>query len=273
MKVNELLKDGYKYIHKDEAKLLLSLILDYNPLELMLHLDEEVDNEKVNRFKTAVIHMKNGLPMQYVLSNAPFYGYDFYVNKNVLIPRFDTEIVVEYTLKRIKEHFKDDHFDVLDMCTGSGCVGITMKLENPNLNLTLSDISNDALEVAKININKYNLIIQSLQSDIFENITDKYDVIIANPPYLDKDEEIMDIVRDNEPSLALFANDKGLEFYKRILADAKDYLKDDYLIALELNSNLSNEILEIANRYFVNDKITIIKDLNKLDRLLLIEKN
>ncbi len=272
MKVNELLKDGYKYLHKDETKLLLSLILNYNPLELMLHLEEEVDEEKVNIFKNAVIHMKNGLPMQYVLSNAPFYGYNFYVNNNVLIPRFDTEIVVSETLKLIKEHFNDDHLDILDMCTGSGCIGITMKLENNNYNLTLSDISNDALDVAKINIKKYNLSVESIQSDIFSNITDKYDVIIANPPYIALNEEIMDIVKDNEPSLALYANDNGLEFYKRILKDVNKYLKEDYIIALELNSNLSKDIYDLAKHYFPNDNIVIKQDLNNLDRVLLIEK-
>ncbi len=271
MTIDELLKEGYKYLHKDETKLLLSLILDYNPLELSLHLHDKIAEEKVNQFKKAVIHMKNGLPMQYVLSNAPFYGYDFYVNKSVLIPRFDTEIVVNETLKLIKSHFKDDNLDILDMCTGSGCIGITLKLENDHFNLTLSDISNDALEVAKINVNKYNLSIESIQSDLFTNITSKYDVIVANPPYIAYDEEIMDVVKDNEPHLALYASNNGLDFYERILRDIKNYLKDDYIIALELNSNLSEQILNIAKKYFINDNITIKKDLNKLDRVLLIE--
>lgn len=271
MTVDELLRKAYQFIHKDEARLLLSILMDYDTLELNLHLDEVVDSEIEKKFKDAVILLKQGKPLQYVLSNAPFYGYDFYVNKNVLIPRFDTEVLVEEANKLITEKF--DKAKVLDLCTGSGCIGITLKLLNDNLDVTLADISPDALDVAKINNDKFNLKLEIIESDLFSNIHDKYDIITCNPPYIGHEEEIMDLVKNNEPHLALYADDEGLFYYKKIFKEIKSYLNEKYILFFELNSELSDKILELAKSSFNNDKITIKKDLNGLDRVLIIESN
>ena len=123
MTIDELLLDAYKFIHKDEARLLLSILLNYNVLELNLHLNDIVDEDTIKKFKDAVILLKQGQPLQYVLSNAPFYGYDFYVNKNVLIPRFDTEVLVDKAIELINKHYDNKQVRVLDLCTGSGCIG------------------------------------------------------------------------------------------------------------------------------------------------------
>ena len=271
MTVDELLRKAYKFIHKDEARLLLSILMNYDTLELNLHLDDQVDKDIVRKFKDAVILLKQGKPLQYVLSNAPFYGYDFYVNKNVLIPRFDTEVLVEEANKLITSKF--DKAKVLDLCTGSGCIGITLKLLNDNLDVTLVDISPEALEVAKINNDKFNLNLEIIESDLFSNIHDKYDVITCNPPYIGKEEEIMDLVKNNEPHLALYADDDGLFYYKKIFEEIKSYLNEKYLLFFELNSEKAKEIYDLAKNKFNNDKITIKRDLNGLERVLIIESN
>ena len=271
MTVDELLRKAYQFIHKDEARLLLSLLMDYDTLELNLHLNDVVDPGIEEKFKDAVILMKQGKPLQYVLSNAPFYGHDFYVNKNVLIPRFDTEVLVEEANKLITKKF--DKAKVLDLCTGSGCIGITLKLLNDNLDVTLSDISKDALEVAKINNNKFNLDLEIIESDLFNNINDKYDVITCNPPYISHEEEIMDLVKNNEPHLALYADDDGLFYYKKIFKEIKSYLNENYILFFELNSEKVKEIMDLAKNSFNNDRITIKQDLNGLDRVLIIESN
>ena len=270
MTIDELLRDGYKFIHKDEARLLLSILLNYNVLELNLHLNDKVDNDIIEKFKHAVILLKQGEPLQYVLSNAPFYGYEFYVNKNVLIPRFDTEVLVSKANELIKSSFKDKKIKVLDLCTGSGCIGITLKLLNNNLDVTLSDISKEALEVAEINKNKYKLDIKLIESDLFDNINDKYDVITCNPPYIAYDEDIMDLVKNNEPHQALYASDNGLYFYKKIFREIKSYLSEKYILFFELNSDKSKDILELAKEAFSSATISIIKDLGDRDRVLII---
>ncbi len=271
MTVDELLRKAYQFIHKDEARLLLSILMDYNPLELNLHLNDKVEVETEKKFKDAVILLKQGKPLQYVLSNAPFYGYDFYVNKSVLIPRFDTEVLVEEANKLITKKFSKAK--VLDLCTGSGCIGITLKLLNDNLDVTLADISPEALEVAKINKDKFNLDLEIIESDLFSNINDKYDVITCNPPYIGHEEEIMDLVKNNEPHQALYADEEGLFYYKKIFKVIKNYLNDKYILFFELNSEKANEILDLAKNSFLNDKITIKKDLNGLERVLIIESN
>jgi len=155
MTIKNLLDYGYEFKSKNEVRLLLSNILNINSLELNLHLEEKVDEENKNRFYDAIDRLDNGEPLQYILSNANFYGYDYYVNKNVLIPRFETEELVYHTLeylKKIKPNAK-----VLDLCTGSGCIGLTLKQELNTLDITMSDISKEALEVTKINKDKYNI--------------------------------------------------------------------------------------------------------------------
>src|SRR5574344_2868286 len=171
----------------------------------------------------AIDQLNKGIPVQYIVGNVNFYGYTYDVNSNVLIPRFETEELVSYTIKYINKYF--DKVDILDIGTGSGCIAITLANELLNSRVTAVDISKDAIKVAKANALKYNKDINFIESDIVSNISDKYDVIISNPPYIKYDEEIMDIVKDNEPHLALYADDNGLYFYKKILSECSKYLK------------------------------------------------
>ena len=217
----------------------------------------------------AIERYKNGEPVQYIIGNVNFYGNTIKVNKNVLIPRFETEELVEKTIKRIKNKF-DQQINILDLCTGSGCIAITLKKEL-NSNITATDISIDALEVAKENIKLNNVDIKLIESNLFSNINDKFDCIISNPPYISYDEEIDDIVKNNEPDIALYAPNKGLYFYEEILKNIKKYLNDKFIIAFEIGYKQGNDLIKIADKYLNNVNISVEKDLQGRDRFLFIE--
>ena len=211
--------------------------------------------------------LENGEPVQYIVGNVDFYGLNFKVNNNVLIPRFETEELIEKTINYIKNNF--DKVDILDIGTGSGCIAITLN-KKINASVDAVDISDKALEVAKENNKRNNTNVNFIKSDILSNVTKKYDVIISNPPYIRYDEEIMDIVKNNEPHLALYADDNGLFFYKEILKESKKYLNDKFLIAFEIGHEQGEDIKKEALKYFDNANILIEKDLQQRDRFVFI---
>ena len=164
-----------------------------------------------------------------------FYGFNFIVNENVLIPRFETEELVEKTIKYCDNYF-NKQIGILDIGTGSGCIAIALS-KNLNSNVDAVDISEKALEVAKKNNERNNSNVNLFRSNIFENINKKYDLIISNPPYISYDEEIMDIVKNNEPNIALYADNNGLYFYEEILKNANNYLNKKSMIAFEIGES------------------------------------
>ena len=218
--------------------------------------------------KDAIKRLDNGEPIQYIVGNVDFYGYKFNVNENVLIPRFETEELVNRTIKYIKKYL-DKKVSILDIGTGSGCIAITLKKELDS-NVTGVDISSKALEVASSNAILNNVDIKLIQSDIFSNIDSTYDVIISNPPYITYDEPIMDIVKNNEPSIALYAPNNGLYFYQVILSKASKYLNKKNIIAFEIGYLQGNDIYNLAKDYFPNAIITVEKDLANKDRYVFI---
>lgn len=270
MTVEELLVFGKSCIHSDHAKLLLSDLLELNPLELLNHLHDKVDTEKCERYQKEVIALKEGKPLQYVIGNVNFYGNPFMVDERVLIPRFETEQLVEETCKYI-ENFSKDNLNVLDIGCGSGVIGLTLKKKFPQISVDLLDISKDALDVAKENANNLGLDVHFIESDLFSNVSKKYDIIISNPPYIREKEEIEQIVKDNEPAIALYGGVDGLDYYTRILKDAKTYLKDEFLIAFEIGYQQADDIIRITKEYFDNVNITKKQDLAEKDRMLFIE--
>ena len=216
----------------------------------------------------AIDRLIKGEPVQYIVGNVDFYGRIFKVTKDVLIPRFETELLVEKTIKLIKKYFNKE-IDILDIGTGSGCIAITLNKEL-NTNIDAIDISENALEIAKYNNRELTSSVNLFISDVFSNVTNKYDVIISNPPYISIDEKIMDIVKNNEPHLALYAKDNGLYFYDKILKECKDYLKDKYLIAFEIGWWQAKEIVSKANKYLDNAKVYVEKDYSNKDRYIFI---
>lgn len=207
-------------------------------------------------------------PVQYIVGNMDFYGYNFKINKNVLIPRFETELLVEKVIK----YNKISNPKILDIGTGSGAIAITLEKELSK-NVDAIDISKEALEVAKENNKLLNSNVNFYYSDIFSNVDSKFDIIVSNPPYIAYDEEIMDIVKNNEPNIALYADDNGLYFYKEIIKQARNYLNDKFLIAFEIGSTQKDEIISFADKYFSDAKIFCEKDYSNFDRYIFIIKD
>ena len=212
--------------------------------------------------------LNKGIPVQYIVGNVDFYGYNFKVNENVLIPRFETEELVEKTIKYINKYF-NKKVDILDLGTGSGCIAITLKKEL-DCNVDAVDISPKALEIAKLNAKNNNVDITFYEGDMLSPINKKYDVIISNPPYIAYNEEIMEIVKNNEPHTALYAEDNGLKYYKDIISNANKYLKEKSIIAFEIGEKQGNLILEYAKNYFKDSIITVEKDMQNRDRFVFI---
>ena len=212
--------------------------------------------------------LNKGIPVQYIVGNVDFYGYNFKVNENVLIPRFETEELVEKTIKYINKYF-NKKVDILDLGTGSGCIAITLKKEL-DCNVDAVDISPKALEIAKLNAKNNNVDITFYEGDMLSPINKIYDVIISNPPYIAYNEEIMEIVKNNEPHTALYAEDNGLKYYKDIISNANKYLKEKSIIAFEIGEKQGKLILEYAKKYFKDSIITVEKDMQNRDRFVFI---
>lgn len=218
--------------------------------------------------ENAIKELESGIPLQYIVGNVDFYGNIFKVNKNTLIPRFETELLVEKTYNYIKKYF-NNKINILDIGTGSGCIAITInKLIGCNVDAV--DISSEALEIAKENNRINNTNVNFIVSDVFSNVNDKYDVIISNPPYISYDEKIMDVVYNNEPHLALYALDNGLYFYDKILSECMKYLNDKYLIAFEIGYKQGDDVVSLVNKYLRDVFVTVSRDYSGRDRFVFI---
>lgn len=215
--------------------------------------------------------LEQGIPVQYIIGNMDFYGFNFDIDSRVLIPRFETEELVEKTINYLKDF--NQNLNIIDLGTGSGCIAITLKKLLPSSNVTAVDISNDALEVAKSNAKKLGADINFIQSDMLSNVTGKFDCIISNPPYIAYDEEIMEVVKNNEPHMALYADNNGLYFYEEILKNCSKFLNDKFLIAFEMGQTQGEAIKDLAHTYLSNITVSIEKDMQGLDRFVFIKSN
>lgn len=217
----------------------------------------------------AIKRLENGEPVQYIVGNVNFYGYELMVNNDVLIPRRETEELVEEVLKR-SQVFSNP--TIIDVGTGSGAIAISLSKEL-NKHIYASDISSSALDIAKSNSIKNNADVTFLEGDMLipyikKNI--KVDIIVSNPPYIKEDEEIEDIVKNNEPHLALYAKNNGLEFYESILKNAKNILNNNFLIAFEIGYTQGEDIKMLAKKYLGDVTVEIKKDLSLKNRMLFV---
>ncbi len=269
MTVENLLFFAKGHIHSDHAKILVAELLNCNPLELLNHLQEEVPEEKVNLLKEEIKALEENKPLQYVLGHVNFYGNEFYIDKRVLIPRFETEELVENTVKYIKEFFTEP-VDIIDLGCGSGVIGLTLEKKVSTKSVDLIDISKEALEVAKINCVKLNSKANLIESDMFTSVNKKYDIIISNPPYIKTEEEIESIVKENEPSIALYAGKDGLDCYKKILETVTPHMKEKCLIAFEIGMTQAEDIKKLVNYYLPKATMLVKKDLSEKDRMVFI---
>ena len=217
----------------------------------------------------AIKRLEEGEPVQYIVGNVDFYGYILDVNKNVLIPRRETEELVEEVIKRSKNF---DSPVIIDVGTGSGAIAIALSKEL-NCHVYASDISSDALGVAKENAEKTNSNITLYQGNMLEPYIKndiKVDIIVSNPPYIKENEEIEDVVKNNEPSIALYAKNNGLEYYESIFKNASKILKDKYLIALEIGQTQGEDVKKMALTYLNDVKVEIKKDLSLKNRMVFV---
>lgn len=230
------------------------------------YLKKYLDSDKLDE---GIELLKKGISPQYIIGNVSFYGNIINVNKNVLIPRFETELLVEKTIKYCNKLFSNNKINILDIGTGSGCISITLKKEL-DCNVVGVDISNEALEVARENAISNDVDVEFINSDLFSNVNNRFDVIISNPPYISYDEEIEDIVKNNEPHLALYASDNGIYFYDKILRECSNYLNDKFLIAFEIGYKQGEDVKDLAYKYLDNVNVMVEKDYSGKDRYVFI---
>ncbi len=220
------------------------------------------------KYEEGLKKLKSGYPVQYIIGNVDFYNLNILVNESVLIPRFETEYLVDKTIKYLKK-LNLSNPKILEIGTGSGCISIALK-KNIECEITSVDISKEALELAIINAKNNNAFINFINEDINNYEDDnKYDLIISNPPYVPYNSEVSDKIK-YEPEKAIYAKDNGLYFYKVILEKLKDNLKEDYLIAFEIGDKEGSKIKELASIYLNNPYVLIEKDYNNYERYVFI---
>ncbi len=223
---------------------------------------------KNNSLEEGIKKLNYGIPVQYIVGNVDFYGYLFKVNENVLIPRFETEELVDLVIKESSNFIKPS---ILDVGTGSGCISITLNKEINDSQVIAVDISENALEVARENNELLSGKVKFIKSDILNNVCGKFDILVSNPPYIDKSEKIDNLVYNNEPHLALFAPNNGLYFYEEILKNCKCLLNDKYLIAFEIGCTQGKDLINLTNIYLPEAIVSVLKDLQGRDRFVLIK--
>ncbi|MDE7095697.1 MAG: peptide chain release factor N(5)-glutamine methyltransferase [Anaeroplasmataceae bacterium] len=252
--------------------LLLEHITQLSPTELYMKFQEEISKEVYDAFYNLYNrYIYKNEPIQYLIGSSCFYGYDFKVNENVLIPRYETEELVEQILYRYDALFKGQKVDVCDLATGSGCIAITLALEEKNMKVVATDISKEALEVAKENSQNLGAHVEFLEGDMLKPVENrKFDIFVSNPPYIPEDEDVMSLVKDNEPNVALFGGKDGMKFYHIILSGVKPLLKEKAMICFEHGYNKKEEMLALAKEYFPDAKAEVLKDLEGKDRMTFI---
>ena len=267
-----LLTDGTKMLTQagiDEAELDARYILEYitglNSAQYFIHSEDIIEKNKAEEFFRLIERRSKRIPLSYVIGTRDFFGLTFKVDENVLIPEQETELLVEEVIKH------SEGKSVLDMCTGSGCIAISIALFGKPSKVAASDISEKALKVARENAKSLKAgEISFIQGDMFENVTDKFDIIVSNPPYIETGEidELMPEVRDYIPRLALDGDIDGLKFYRIISKEAVKKLNKNGRIFYEIGYNQSRAVASILLENGFTD-VNIMKDYSGLDRIVM----
>ncbi|WP_299188927.1 peptide chain release factor N(5)-glutamine methyltransferase [uncultured Aquimarina sp.] len=280
MKIKDLRKDFIDslsgYYNREEVVsffyMLSEKYLDMRRVDIALALDNEVNDDKLSCFAIAKERLLNQDPIQYIIGDTEFYGLLFKVNKNVLIPRPETEELVDWIIKNQKSEKRNRKLKIIDIGTGSGCIAISLAINIPNSEVYAIDVSEDALEVARLNAINNNVKVNFIKANALEidSLEGDYDVIVSNPPYVRELEkkEIQPNVLDNEPHLALFVSDENpLIFYKKITELAKSSLVVGGLLYFEINQYLGEETkIMIQEQGF--QVVNLRKDLYGNDRMI-----
>lgn len=244
---------------------------NWEKTDLLLNLQSEVDSDSLRFFNEAKMQLKNHYPVQYLMNEEYFFGLKLFVDEKVLIPRPETEELVAMILK----DYAGDELKVLDIGAGSGAISLALKANRPNWQVTASDISENALKVTKKNARQLDLNLQTIQSDLFENITEKFDIIVSNPPYIAEDErELMDAsVLAYEPELALFADENGLALYRQIVSEVREYLNPRGCLYFEIGFKQGEQVVILLKNEFPTATIEWFKDLYDNQRMVRMRLN
>ena len=259
---------------RSEIEWLLQDLLNYKKIDLYLKFEEEIDSEKLFILKSWIKRRISREPLQYITGKADFYGRSYFVNNKVLIPRPETEILIDAAIKNL---FKKKNPFIIDIGTGSGCIGITLAIEIKKSNVLSIDISKDALLIAKNNAENHNIKnIKFLEIDVLKNdINQKADLIISNPPYISKNElsTLMPEVKNHEPKISLTDNKDGFTFYERFVSLFPKILKNDGAAIIEVGrEDHSIKVLEIFKKNGMKN-IKVVKDLNSDNRAVIINNS
>ena len=251
------------------ARFLLMYMLDESPQLFSNSLSEQMSKENEDKYFSLIEkHIKEDVPLSHLVGFEYFYDRKYKVTKDVLSPRMETEELIYKVIEYVKASSKNN-FKILDLCTGSGIIAITLKkeLSQFSIDVVASDISEEAIKVAKENAQSHDATIKFIQSDIFNNIADKFDIIVSNPPYIDRKDEVtmQDNVLKYDPHLALFAEEEGMYFYRKIIEQANDYLNENGVIFFEIGYDQKDKIIKLAdlNGYSAE----VYKDINGRDRM------
>lgn len=261
---NELIKIYKKFANNNfkEIDYILSVFLNKNLFETRNYI---FNKKEISYFKKLVNKkVKYNIPVQKLLNKAYFYKNEFYVNNNVLTPRQDSEVLIEFILKK-------DFTKVLDLCCGSGALGITLKKEREDIAISFADISTKALKVCNKNCKNLNVLANFIKTDMFKNIKEKYDLIICNPPYIETDvvKTLEYEVKNFDPILALDGGEDGLKFYNIIFNSVENYLLENGKCILEIGYN-QGHLVEKFKQKFKN--VELIKDYGGNDRAIYFER-
>ena len=279
MNIEEILKKEINNLKQNnienstlKAKILLANILKVKKEYLLIHSEEQVKQEDKIKYENCIKELIKGKPLQYITNKQEFMGLNFYVDENVLIPQPDTEILVEKAIEIAETTQKNK---ILDMCTGSGCIAISLAKNINNVQITAVDISNNALNVANknaINNNVENKI-KFINSDMFNNIEEKFDIIVSNPPYIETETiNKLEIEVQNEPHVALDGGIDGLKFYKIIANNAFEYLNENGYLLLEIGYNQQESVTQLLQDTGKYKNIETIKDLGGNYRVVIARK-
>ena len=257
--------------------------LHINRAEFYMNPDGKVKEELLEELERVLKQREQRVPLQYLMGECEFMGYDFYVDARVLIPRQDTECLVELAVESIREkkvklgqeYSEADHGEnvskvkVLDLCTGSGCIGISVAKLCPDTEVTLADISEGALSVAKKNADNLGADVTLIRGNLFENIEGRFDYILSNPPYIPSEviEGLMPEVKEHEPRLALDGEVDGLSFYRKIINEAPDYLNPEGRIYFEIGAEQGKDLIRLMDERGFSE-VKVHKDLAGLDRIV-----
>lgn len=274
MNIEELIKKGSKILSENNVetpiqicRILLSTFMQKPKEYLIIHSEEQVDEDIEKKYIEGINKIADGYPLQYITNYQEFMKLNFHVDESVLIPRQDTEILVEEVIKLAEE---SNSVNVLDLCTGSGAIGISIAKYLPNVKVTLSDISKEALEIAKENAITNGVKVEIVKSDLFENLkSSKFDIIVSNPPYIETDViKTLDKQVRQEPMLALDGGEDGLDIYRLIIKEAHRHLNKDGVLALEIGYNQKEKVVKLLEEEKVYYNIYSKQDLAGNDRIV-----